>query len=58
MHSDGLTTRWDLKLYPGIWNKPPSLIAAVLHRDFFRDRDDVTVLVAKARRVDTERTRL
>lgn len=51
MHSDGLTTRWDLKLYPGIWNKPPSLIAAVLHRDYFRDRDDVTVLVAKARPV-------
>ena len=48
MHSDGLGTRWDLERYPGIWTKSPSLIAAVLHRDFSRGRDDVTVLVAKA----------
>lgn len=48
MHSDGLATRWDLKQYPGIWSKTPSVIAAVLHRDFCRRRDDVTVLVAKA----------
>jgi len=48
LHSDGLITRWDLKRYPGIWKKPPSVIAAVLHRDFRRERDDVTVLVAKA----------
>lgn len=47
MHSDGLTSRWDLERYPGIWNRHPSLIAAVLHRDFCRGRDDVTVLVAK-----------
>ena len=47
MHSDGLTTRWDLERYPGIWTKHPSLISAVLHRDFWRKRDDVTVLVAK-----------
>jgi len=48
MHSDGLGTRWDLDRYPGIRNKPPSVIAALLHRDFNRGRDDVTVLVAKA----------
>jgi anti-sigma regulatory factor (Ser/Thr protein kinase) len=48
MHSDGLATRWDLEGYPGIWRKSPSVIAAVLHRDFSRERDDVTVLVAKA----------
>jgi anti-sigma regulatory factor (Ser/Thr protein kinase) len=48
MHSDGMATRWDLQKYPGIFRKPPSLIAAVLHRDFRRERDDVTVLVAKA----------
>lgn len=47
MHSDGLGSRWDLERYPGIWNKHPSLIAALLHRDFVRGRDDVTVLVAK-----------
>ena len=49
MHSDGLLTRWDLQPYPGIWSKSPGLIAAILHRDFSRGRDDVTVLVAKAR---------
>lgn len=48
MHTDGLGTRWDLGRYPGIWTKSPSLIAAILHRDFVRGRDDVTVLVAKA----------
>jgi anti-sigma regulatory factor (Ser/Thr protein kinase) len=47
MHSDGLGSRWDLERYPGIWSKHPSLIAAILHRDFCRERDDVTVLVAK-----------
>ncbi|MGB2607096.1 MAG: ATP-binding SpoIIE family protein phosphatase [Candidatus Sulfotelmatobacter sp.] len=47
MHSDGLGSRWDLERYPGIWGKHPSLISAVLHRDFCRGRDDVTVLVAK-----------
>jgi anti-sigma regulatory factor (Ser/Thr protein kinase) len=50
MHSDGLATRWDLERYPGLWTKSPSLIAAVLHRDFSRHRDDVTVLVARAAR--------
>ncbi|MGB9198665.1 MAG: ATP-binding SpoIIE family protein phosphatase [Terriglobales bacterium] len=50
MHSDGLATRWDLEKYPGILNKHASVIAAILHRDFSRGRDDVTVLVAKATR--------
>lgn len=48
MHSDGLSAKWDLSRYPGLFSKPPSLIAAVLHRDFCRDRDDVTVLAARA----------
>jgi serine phosphatase RsbU (regulator of sigma subunit) len=47
MHSDGLGSRWDLERYPGIWSKHPSIVAAILHRDFCRGRDDVTVLVAK-----------
>lgn len=49
MHSDGLKSSWDLKPYPGIWNKHPGLIAGMLYRDFSRERDDVTVLVAKNR---------
>lgn len=48
MHSDGLATRWSLDSYPGIWSKAPSTIAAILHRDFYRGRDDVTVLVARS----------
>jgi anti-sigma regulatory factor (Ser/Thr protein kinase) len=48
MHSDGLATRWTLENYPGIWSKTPGTIAAILHRDYYRGRDDVTVLVAKA----------
>jgi anti-sigma regulatory factor (Ser/Thr protein kinase) len=49
MHSDGLRSGWDLKAYPGIWSKHPGLIAGILYRDFLRERDDVTVLVAKNR---------
>lgn len=48
MHSDGLTSRWDLDRYPGIWSKHPSVIAALLHRDFCRGRDDVTVIAVKS----------
>ncbi|PSN12105.1 serine/threonine protein kinase [filamentous cyanobacterium CCT1] len=47
MHSDGISTQWKLDRYPGLSQKHPSLIAGVLHRDFHRERDDVTVLVAK-----------
>lgn len=46
MHSDGINTHWDLKSYPGLLNKDPALIAAVLYRDQIRTRDDATVLVA------------
>lgn len=47
MHSDGLGTQWRLERYPDLSQKHPSLIAGVLYRDFTRERDDVTVLVAK-----------
>ena len=46
MHSDGLQTRWDLERYPGLQNRHCALIAAVLFRDYSRNRDDVTVVVA------------
>ncbi|MBK4737766.1 ATP-binding SpoIIE family protein phosphatase [Noviherbaspirillum pedocola] len=45
--SDGLNTRWDLNRYPGLTERHPSVIAAVLYRDFARGRDDVTVLVVR-----------
>lgn len=49
LHSDGLAAQWDLNRYPGLVTRHPSLIAAVLYRDFKRTRDDVTVIVAKVR---------
>jgi anti-sigma regulatory factor (Ser/Thr protein kinase) len=47
MHSDGLGTKWDLNQYPGLASKHPSIIGAMLYRDFSRERDDVTVMIAK-----------
>ncbi|MEP6890896.1 MAG: ATP-binding SpoIIE family protein phosphatase [Nitrospirota bacterium] len=49
MCSDGISTRWDLKSYDGLMSRDPSLIAAVLYRDFTRGRDDATVIVFKHR---------
>jgi hypothetical protein len=47
MTSDGLASGWSLERYPGIGFAHPTLIAAVLYRDFARRRDDATVLVAR-----------
>src|SRR5262249_30277769 len=47
MHSDGLTSPWSLESYPGLRQRHPALIAAILYRDFNRKRDDVTVLVGR-----------
>jgi hypothetical protein len=47
MHSDGLATRWQLDAYPGLEAAHPTVIAAVLYRDFRRGRDDATVVVVK-----------
>lgn len=47
MHSDGLSSHWRLDKYPGLHQRHPSVIAATLWRDHTRDRDDVTVMVAK-----------
>ncbi len=50
LSSDGLAGRWSLEKYPGLQQCHAALIAAVLFRDFGRDADDATVLVAKDRR--------
>jgi anti-sigma regulatory factor (Ser/Thr protein kinase) len=47
MHSDGLATRWNVELYPGLASRHPALMAAVLYRDFSRKRDDATILVSR-----------
>lgn len=49
LHSDGIATRWDLDSYAGLIFRHPSLIAAVLYRDFARQRDDAMVLVVRQR---------
>jgi anti-sigma regulatory factor (Ser/Thr protein kinase) len=45
MHSDGLSARWALQSYPGLWSRHAAVIAAVLYRDHARSRDDATILV-------------
>jgi anti-sigma regulatory factor (Ser/Thr protein kinase) len=47
VHTDGLGSHWAIDRYPGLLVRHPSIIAAVLYRDFSRQRDDVTVLVAR-----------
>ena len=53
LHSDGLSSQWDLEPYPGLTRKDPSLIAGVLYRDFANRRDDVVVLVGRERERNT-----
>ena len=47
LYSDGLATSFTTERYTNLANLHPSLIAAILYRDFNRHRDDATVLVAK-----------
>lgn len=49
LHSDGIGTRWDLGAYPGLEFRHPGIVAAVLYRDFARQRDDALVLVVRQR---------
>ena len=47
MHSDGLTTRWDLDSYPALLRRDAVLIAGVLWKDHRRPNDDSTVVVVQ-----------
>jgi anti-sigma regulatory factor (Ser/Thr protein kinase) len=49
MHSDGMSARWSLKSYPGLFSRHAAVIAGVLYRDHARSRDDVTVVVSGIR---------
>ncbi|MDP8985486.1 MAG: ATP-binding protein/SpoIIE family protein phosphatase [Pseudomonadota bacterium] len=46
MHSDGLSARWNIAAYPGLYLRHPAVIAGILYRDFVRRRDDVTLVIA------------
>jgi len=48
LHSDGLTTKWELGAYPGLAAQHPSLIAGVLFRDHRRGRDDATIVAMRS----------
>lgn len=47
MSSDGIKTRVDTDQYPGLYLRHPEVVAALLHRDFHRNNDDSTVVVAR-----------
>jgi hypothetical protein len=47
LHSDGIVTKWSLERYPGLINRHPTLVAAIIYRDFRRARDDATVVVVR-----------
>jgi anti-sigma regulatory factor (Ser/Thr protein kinase) len=49
MHSDGLSARWNMELYPGLIQRHAAIIAGILYRDFARERDDATVIVVRRR---------
>jgi anti-sigma regulatory factor (Ser/Thr protein kinase) len=45
--TDGLNTRVDLSADADLFNHDPAVVAAALHRDHRRDRDDATVVVVR-----------
>lgn len=47
LHSDGLKSRLTLDGYAGLTRRDPTLVAAVLFRDYQRGRDDATAVVAR-----------
>jgi len=49
LNSDGLVSHWTLDKYPGLGDRAPSLLAAVLYRDCRRHRDDTTVVVLRGK---------
>jgi hypothetical protein len=47
LYSDGIRSSFDLDGDSGLWRRDPAMIAAVIHRDFARGRDDATVVVVQ-----------
>jgi anti-sigma regulatory factor (Ser/Thr protein kinase) len=47
LHSDGVRDRWLPNQYPGLFDRAPQLVAAVLLRDAGLRRDDACVLAAR-----------
>ena len=49
VHSDGVSSHFDLQRYPGWASRHVSLLAGLLWRDFGKAHDDSTVLVLRHR---------
>lgn len=47
MHSDGLSSNWNLGTLAGLSQRHPAIIAGALYREYGRDRDDACVIVGK-----------
>ena len=45
MHSDGISSRWDVRNRADLLNRHPAIIAGAIYRDHGRARDDATVVV-------------
>lgn len=50
MHSDGLSSSWNLNQWPGLRHRQAAVIAGLLTREHRRERDDLTVVVVKEAR--------
>lgn len=46
MHSDGISSKWDLNAYPGLRTRDPRVLAATLLRDAGIHHDDASIVVA------------
>lgn len=49
MHSDGISSHWEIEKFPGLFSREPALIASIIHEQAVRGRDDATVLTARLR---------
>jgi anti-sigma regulatory factor (Ser/Thr protein kinase) len=49
MHSDGISSHWEVEKFPGLFSREPALIASIIHEQAVRGRDDATVLTARLR---------
>lgn len=47
MASDGLHSRWNPARYPGIGTYDPSVLAAVIYKEYAHRTDDMSILVSK-----------
>ncbi len=45
--SDGIRARWDLQKYPSILKHDLSILAAAIYKDFARQTDDMSILIAR-----------